>query len=619
MKKLIVLTLLTGLLLSALPAVSAAPDAAYLAQLASYYPEKTVFFATVDISNDTIAKLDYLAAYLSERFPDTIPADFTFSDTIDNLVRQNLGAAGDFETLIGSWLGDQAAIGLPSIQTAMAGSQNAVGPFIYTVEITDRVAAETFFGGLLRSEAYSMEREDEMTTFTPETWQRDPTIAILDEIMFIVPNPRVLDRVPEVSLADNPDFAGSIGALPSDEYQIVLYLDTQGILKPMMSMMNMSADSAMMPKGYQEMLDIIGPQTFGFVFLDNRTLVMDIVQRYNNLNAMREMGVEYDFDQPPVDIEFAAHVPGDAPVVLQSTNMGPYTKLSLNNLRAVGPLYQEIFLAQLEQSKEYMNPVQYRLATNLVRRYLDFDYFITSIKAGYASLTGLNLEKDVLAWMTGDYAVFARMLPFENETSHGQTVDIAAVTEATDPEAIADMMDGLQYALVSYNGVYNIEEIGGGEALVLPNITASFFPEGAYEPALKTPELHIMAGANDDVFAWGTRPGVTFGMDPGEDSLAANPNYITASDYFIDGATSIAFLNPDGLIVLVDIYLEVNNIYVEILQTMESPAAAEELEAAGAHDAAIMLKIMQMIDSATISSKVDTEASVQRFTITLSE
>ncbi|MBN1287892.1 MAG: hypothetical protein JXB47_21010 [Anaerolineae bacterium] len=621
MKKLMVLILLASLLLGMLPIASAAAPAADLTRLASYYPEKTVLFAAANV-NDTFAGVDTLAARLSERFPDLVPPDFTLKGALEALLRENFYTAGDFEALVGSWLGDTVAVGLPSVQSAMSGAQNLFGPFTYVVDITNRGAAEAFLGGILYASDYAIQRTETQTTYTAQDWQRDPSFAIFDEMMMVVPNPRMLARLPEVSLADDPLFTGAVGLLPGDDYRAILYLDTQGIMKPLMSMMNMTnlpIAVSMSSQGMRMAMDVTGPQVFGFAFLDDRTLMMDVVQQYADLTSMQERGVQYLFDVPPVDLEFAAHVPGDAPLVVQGTDFGPTVQATFDNLRALGPVYQEMFLQQLEAAREYMEPMQYQMTTNAIRRYLDFGHLVTLFDAAYAGLTGLNLEKDVLPWMTGDYAVFARLLPFKNATSDGYTLDVGVINEATDAEAIAGMMDGLQYALDSYNGMYTVEEVGGGQALVLPNIVPTFFPGGPYETALEVPELHLMVGANDAVFGWGTRPGVAFGMAPGEDNLAGLPAFIAAQEYFLEDATGVAFLNSDGLTTLAALYLSVNQTYVNILEGVNAAEAAAELEAAGARDAAAILKIIDLIDSASISA-VSSEASmVQRFVVTLSE
>ena len=146
-----------------------------------------------------------------------------------------------------------------------------------------------------------------------------------------------------------------------------------------------------------------------------------------------------------------------------------------------------------------------------------------------------------------DPTAYLRLLPLDSEI--GITVDLNFTTEASDPAKAAYIVERLTEVAGLYDLEFVTESHGGGEALALPALIPSFFPDYLLDAALDTEEFALMVGANGDVFSAGTRPGVQFALDPSGDSLRDNPAFSHAVDsLFLPDATTILYLSTGGFI-----------------------------------------------------------------------
>ncbi len=581
MKRITILLLLTALLLGMAPAPAASGVEA-LTALARYFPEQTIFFAAARLDDTAFSDMDALLGYIKSHIPEAdLPAD-SFEALLDMALTGEAGMAGDFESLVGTWLGDTVAVGVFSFQSLMMGGQGETGPLVIAAELDDRAGAETFFGALLRSSNYEMTREDGQTLFSPAS-PRSPALLLTDDVLLVAAQESWLTNAPSATLADNEMFTRTAGQLPAESYNFLVYLDYQGIMQPMMGFMAMGGGAQM--GDMDAVLEIFGPQMYAFTLLDNRTLVMDIAIGYNDLTALEDVGFVLPTSLPSVDLSFAAHAPAQMPLFMQSADLGPMTLLQFENLRALAPFYADMMQQQLEQ-------MQQNLVTSALYEAFDIGKLITFLNMGFAGFTGLNLEHDVLPWMQGDYALFLQ--PIEAETPIGFTLDLAFVTETADTGAAQNLIVSLNEAVEAYKGVYETEKIGEHPILVLPNIIPSFFP-GA---DLQAPELDILFGVSSDVFAAGTREGVGFSLAPDEDeSLAKDPVFMGAARYFLEDAYQVLYLNPGGFDVL-----------LEAIRSHGSSRDADDLE-----------RLLGLFESASVTGTWEDNAALSRAVITLAD
>ncbi|MCB9455592.1 MAG: DUF3352 domain-containing protein [Anaerolineaceae bacterium] len=540
MKKLSLLLLL-AVLLGAAVAPAMAQD--NLTALARYFPADTPLFAAVDISDGTLTQLDAVLGQLGVLLPaGTIPP-VTVTGLLDQAIQEQF--QGDFQTAIRSWLGDTAALGVLSLDMS---SPNA--PVIAAVAITDRAKAASFFGGLfaqqIENKLYTKEETDSFTLFVPAKDSYQSTIlAIGDEALFIVEDMELLG-MPAAPLSENPKFTDTLALLPGEGYAIQVYLDYSNFIGMMME--QSAASMGMMGSMLGDFYNVIGAQAYGFALLDNRAFVMDIVQTYNDTAALEEAGLVMNYPSGPVNADFARYLPADTPVALFGNNLGPATLNGFENLRVFGDMLQ----AQMKQLPD-------EAFNNDASRFLrDFNLgsIPTFINLAFSGATGLSLETDVLPWMTGDYALYMRILPGAENGIPPIVPDLALVIEATDPDAAQTLVTAVGSAADQYKLEYATETIGSSQVLAF---NAPFLNMLPLNPANVTDmeralvgSIDLLLGSNGEVLVGGTRPGVTYSLNPQGTTLADTPAFAEARQYALAEAESLGYLNLRGFVPLLD-------------------------------------------------------------------
>jgi hypothetical protein len=177
------------------------------------------------------------------------------------------------------------------------------------------------------------------------------------------------------------------------------------------------------------------------------------------------------------------------------------------------------------------------------------DAGLAQVQFAVAGLTGLNLEEEILSWMTGNYALAFRLSPALSDISASSEmpssfpVDFSLLIEATDPEAAQALVDGLAQSLSFFeedNFTLTIEEIGSTTAQVIsvPPSDDMPFP------------VEFVFGASEDVFVIGTPRMAEAALDPDE-GLAADPSYVEMQSYALENPVNVYYLAGEGLTPLV--------------------------------------------------------------------
>lgn len=163
-------------------------------------------------------------------------------------------------------------------------------------------------------------------------------------------------------------------------------------------------------------------------------------------------------------------------------------------------------------------------------------------------MTGLDLEDDILSWMTGNYALAFGFSPaLEDLPPSGIPssfpVEFGFLVEATDAEAAQAVVDGIAQALsmVSSDDFTLTEETFG-------DVTAQVI--SASDDDLPFP-VEFVFGASDEVFIFGTPRMAEAALNPG-DGLAADPSYVEMQEFALDEPTALYYLSGEGLTPLVN-------------------------------------------------------------------
>jgi hypothetical protein len=219
----------------------------------------------------------------------------------------------------------------------------------------------------------------------------------------------------------------------------------------------------------------------------------------------------------------------------------------------------------------------------------------------FTGLTGLNLEQDVLPWMGVNYALYLRLIPLAEETGLPLTLDMGAVSEATDPAGPAALVESIAATFEDYEVNFFERQESGGTALVFSGLIPATFPTYMQEPMRAIREFDFMVGSTETTFVAGTRPAVTFSLDPQGDTLADAAAFTEALGYALDGAQQFAFLNTRAFVPL-----------IEQMRDRVAPRQSRDLED--------LRTLAGLLSSGSISMVADAESgAVARFVLTLAQ
>ncbi len=591
MKKRILLLLIVMLAMLSFGGIANATPIDDLTSLADHYPEDTAFFAVIRTDAGYVETLDGVLSSVINALPEDLAGDLTGFSVADLLDLVAFTIAGTpYQGGVDEWIGASASIGVFDVEGIMDGvmmdSLNDIAdvPFVVALEVTD---------GAPLIEALSANIAPEQITETDDyTMLEDDGFAVLisDELFLFGPTDTVMANFDgaENPLRISDNFTAAVNALPADNYNIFAYVDAQNILTPLVPLIEeMAAESGTSVDSVMGGLDAedAGALALGFTVLDGRTLSIDFVTVQDLDMMMEQPGY---VEQNAIDPTFAQYVPSNAQLVIHDNGFGTDALAVIEMLNAFGPLFQEQLEVMAEQTNE---EIPLDLSAINFGEVLQLPLTI-----GFAGITGLNLEDEVLTWMTGDYATHISLIPVESDL--GLSFDVGFVTTATDADAAANVISTLAESVEAYEVSNRLEDIGDGEALVIPGLIRSLFPSDLAEVVAETPELDILVGSDDNVFVVGSRPAVEAALNP-TDTLADNPTFMyTADKILLDAPVSVWYISVPSI--------------VEALPALQTLGA-------GGEDMQALATLMSVLESMTISSRFHDAGTITRLTLTIED
>lgn len=507
--------------------MAAAAQTDTLISLAERYPAETVIFGAWRVDDATIDAFNDIALEFADRVTGIEREDTNVWDNLDEAAN-DFQAGATYESLIGAWLGDTAAVGLfltPEVIAEMDANDGDVEdlPLVWAIDITDQSAASDFVAAVILDSGEVAVPSDE-NGYTVYNFAEMPYIIAVGADVALGGHPDYVAQMMSgdfgASLADSATFNDTLALLPNSDYSGMFFADQQRILE--------IVDAS----GVEDLAlaDAFGrftsAQAGGYTAMDDRTLAIDLVQ------APTPERIHIGAITP----DFVQRLPMTAPLVLHSTNLlGVYESVKTNA--------EAMTAAGIEDEMG--------------------DVTVDEVAAEFTELTGLDLEADVLSWMTGDYAVFLDIrkeladatnmfaalveLPVEfgvvidssaDPDSANAVIDaIEALLEKQATELAADEFNTTELALAR-------EEIGRVNALVITlTDTAGNIPF----------PIELIIAANDEVFAFGTRNSVN-GMLLNDGGLNADPVYADAmANAFVESPTGTATISFPSLLRLVNL------------------------------------------------------------------
>lgn len=600
MRKLIIWLLLTTLLMGALPASAAAPIDD-LTALAGYFPADSLAFFAIRTDESYIETLDGVFEKISAALPAAGIPPVPVSSKLDQMA-VSLGG-GNFESVFRPWLGDTIAAG-----TVWRGESSPRGAIAFSV--SDHDVAETFIDEQIiakTGEEYYQKSEGAGYILWESPEQELTEYVLYEDAWLVLPlglgDPPVEGF--ENTLADSVDFNAMMRMLPDqdDGYNIAGYFNPA----PLMPVVEAQAGRRFPPL-LVELTKARGSYAVGLNILDDRVLVMDVVSSWGNTTALEEAGFTLAMDIGAADLEFAAHIPADAPLVAQTINPGRQAQIMVENIHAVDAWMEAEGISLF--ADEVLNPQDKRIASGF-----ELTDLLAMANLTLKGLTGLEYEKDIFPVLDGNAAMYLRFdanMAAMEELAASQAyylpLDMAAVIEVTDADAAGKITEALAGALEENNFEIEREEINGANTVVMPRFGAMINLLLPPEIVAKMPELDHIFGWNEDVFVYGTRDTATYSLAPENDNLASDPTFVAAQAYMLPGAQDILYMNPDGLATLPDI--------IEMIAEQETPHELDDIQ----QKLSIVRNILDLIESGTITAiSNDNGDTIVRAVLTLAE
>lgn len=589
---LLVVLLVSALAISVMPAL--AIPVSDLNDLARYFPADTAVFAAARIDDAFFSELDGLIAKIAAIAP---PGSIPPMSIVEELDKELADADPplSFQEDIRPWLGNTVAFGVLELPmedgttTRLLRSQRLGddAPVLVAVAINDRATVTDFLVKTLDENSEEYERTDEAdyTIIDPVSGGDDGFIVIRDDVLLVSNLLDVATTLPDGSLSTSATFTDTFALLPESDYNVTAFINLPQLLD---SAAQNDPDFSDVMGVFGNLFTAIGPQAWGATILDGASLTLDVAQKVDTRAAYEALGLPTELPGP-IDPAFAARIPADTPLAFHSTNLG-FTVQALftmldNQIEMMGAAGADA--DEIEEMKEG----------------------IAQIEASFMTFTGLDLREDVFNWMTGDHALFIKLNPELDLTSQfglfqAFPVDFGLAVEVTDPAAAAATVDGLVEGLERLVALMaeqsdseaeaeiTTETMVGADVSVL-TITASDLPW----------PLELLIGANDEVFALGTRNAVSaiFSRDGG---LPSNPAYVRAQNYVLPEPYSVAYLGTEGLLPLADL--------------IEAFAQDDDEEAA--QNAQAVRDILNLFPSGTISQRFDANGnSISRLVLMMAE
>lgn len=603
-KRLLFLILTAFVVMSALPALAASP--ADLNALARYFPASTPLLISVRTDDDFLATINGLAETIAARFPNA-DMDQSLQEALDEMVQQ-LYPDGDFQTTVRSWLGDTVSVGVLSFEKAFdsdsPGSDGDDVPALIAVSITDQAAALDFVINALNQDRtpFFQTTGDGYTLLVvgkramPASLNEADLIIVRDDVLLFSANTDTslvaASGLQSPNLLDQPEFSAALGWLPASDYSVTVYADMIADMLNMAAAMDSEAAASMGALASMGInMAALGPQVFGFTILGDSTLTFDIAQALDPASMPAMVALP-----GPLDPAFAAHIPAGTPLALHGTDL----KGQLEAAAGSYSLLFESLAAQPGVDADEIEAARAQIQEQLLK-----------INELFTTFTDLDFSEDVLSWLDGDFVAFISFNPNMDASDSMALLktfplELGLGIEATDPAKAQAAVEGFTQALNQLAELANTsmskgpgrptgevtvtsEELNGTPVTVVTLVTRK----------LSWP-VELLLGANDSVFALGTRGAVSaiFAADGG---LPSNARFQAAQAHMLPNASAFAWLNTEGLLPLADL----------ARGFLSGPGEEADL--------ANLNALLNLIHSGTITSAYDAENNIAlaRFTLTL--
>lgn len=508
--------LLAGILTLGAAVLQAAPDRAGRNSHAFYYPEDTLFYGEVLISDDHFDQIDQIYRNIITTAP-----NFMGPSSLRSILEESIGPglAGQTVGDVYAALGDYASVG---VQLDF-GTEELMAKFV--VDITDREQIESLIDG---DSWDSVEEVDGDTVYS-----MPGTTIILQDDKLVILGGDMLDTsvTPEGrSLLDNESWAQAWAAMPESSYNLTMFMDLPALLES-----EGVRDTLDEEPLTAELFDSIGAMLFGVTIIDDYTLVFD-----------------------------AAQIPGKAPLALQMAAVDPeFVRFIPANMS--GFVQYSDLTSTFNQTFELLDRVYAMYQSELDMPTTNPDVPFSDIMRAGVRITGFDLDEDILSWTTGDYAFFGRadILPIIDMFSENlggfpstdqqqeaiEHLDFGGIMEIGDLESAHAFYEEVSARVAALNTLAEAAERSHNvdvEQITINGADATHIHLVDYNGEDDQLEVDLAFGVNDEVFVFGTLNVVEAVLN-GDVGLDTNDVYQRSSEYILPNAHTVFYGDSDVL------------------------------------------------------------------------
>lgn len=483
-------------------------------RLAAYMPADVDFFAVIRGDSDFIARLDDLFMTVGQQLPSGLSQALSVNYLINQLVAQSLTLPIqlDFVSVLDQALGDWAGIGIDGIAESVINPDTPVRLYL-TMDVGDYRTAQMLLNlmvvtlGLQMRPAiadYQVYGLDDLTLAMNQTLLHIAYRADLPVMMG--------ETLQTVSL-----FTNGIRQLPQGNYDLWAYFNTPAVSLPFIQ----DAIILRILRSFGVDNTTTGAGVAGIIVGDE-ALTIDLIQQRDAPDAQTNT---------PINPAFWAFIPPQAQFFIHTTDFTNLVESASSVLAAISASdTPELIMRDLMQ---------------LTQVFLNAD-----------------LQKDILSWTTGDYALWGKILPITSETNSINPFYFGWVFQTTSPQNSRRLVDMLARVAMTYfrdDPLFMVHRTRMNTSdvafITLPSNRATLFP----------PEIAV--GANDDIFFIATPAAA-------QDLLTQHDGYVWAIPRlvptFLDAPKVAVYLNGDAV-------GEIGVLFATLIQPVQTFFFAETL------------------------------------------
>lgn len=536
-----------------------------LTELSEFVPADAPLFAIIRTDQAYIEALDGLLDQVIANFPPNAVPPLTVESLLEDFVADVSEGALSFSEDLRPWVGDSLGVVVSSFEAV-----NASTPINLLVDLADYDTAEAFFeASLPLGDGYTREEgEDGSIRYIPD-FSEQPTYVLYEEVLFIGTPQAGLNQLlapgaDAVGLNQSENFQATIAALPTDDYNILAYINPDVITEPLLQFLPFILSQAGVPPTDLSMLEDVslGQQALGFTLLEGRSLVMD----YAAINGPM-------VGNDPLNMALLDLLPDDTALVVHGQGIGSTINFLFAALELLDSALTEFGVWPLDQAPAALAD-------------LGADDLGVFIRLTVEGTFNIDLE-ETLAWMSDDVVVAAGATLNEDMMLGVEAVSTTIIS-TDNPEATAELVEGIA-------------------ALATNAFAPATFEDGMLTIPVGTlisqPELGVqMITSTDEFFISGTANAVNFALGGDGDALTSTEGYAFESGLFLPEPTSLLYIDM-----------------APIREAANAAIAASGMIDPEGEEAIIANTLLSIIETSSVTIASNGDSSTARFTLTVSE